>query len=197
MAVEQASLMERAGEESDESIPVRFVNFDESNPLRQTVTYAPKGKNVLKIADEVGIHIPRNCRSGLCGSCTADVKDPSWNEPTARAGYQTIRTCQAGAMIPAGCEEMVIDLYRMLPANTAVEAGGEGALEGAVRVSSPSPMKNFDDGWEDEFSPDYKTGGKPTSIQKQKATVVASSTPAYTLPSTSRGGSEKKEKFKR
>jgi len=182
-AVRKASLMEKI---SDKAIPVRFVNFDPKNPLRQLVAYVPEGKNLLKIGDEAGIHIPRQCRSGLCGSCTADVKDPNWFEEGSRQGYQTIRTCQAGAMVPSGCEEMVVDLYRMLNEQPeVVEAGGENAKQATLRVASPT-MSNFQDDWEKDFAPDYKTGGKPA--------VISSSTPAYTLSgstSTSSGGKKK------
>ena len=44
-----------------------------------TVTEANVGDLLLDVADSVGIHIPRGCKSGLCGSCTCDLKDPEWS----------------------------------------------------------------------------------------------------------------------
>ena len=151
-------------------VKVTFVNFD--GPSSKRSLDVEEGTNILKVAREkVNVRIPYNCRTGLCGSCTADVKDPTWEEGD-RAGYQTVRTCQAGAMIPAGCDEMTIDCYRMSESsNVAIEAA---AADGADNtVSSFSPMSNFEEGWEDEFAPDYKSGGD--------VTVARKITPEYTV----------------
>mmetsp|Transcript_30087 Transcript_30087/g.36746 ORF Transcript_30087/g.36746 Transcript_30087/m.36746 type:complete len:326 (-) Transcript_30087:80-1057(-) len=182
---------EAAEEEEERLIPVRFVNFDTHNPLRQKTVHAAEGTNILKISDEAGVRIPRQCRSGLCGSCTADVKDPTW-EDGDRAGYQTVRTCLAGAMLPAGCEEMVIDCYRLVDtaAPGEVTAGGPGAAAASTRVSTAAPsMKNFEDGWEADFVPDYMSGGRAGS----EITVSRSSSkPEYTV-----GEKQEAKKLKR
>ena len=60
----------------DDKVTVRFVNYNRSGEtVKKQVS---KGMNVLNVADDAGVQIPRNCRSGLCGSCTADMVDPSW-----------------------------------------------------------------------------------------------------------------------
>ena len=62
--------------EGDEKVTVRFVNYNSQGET--TVKQVDKGDNILNVADSAGVYIPRNCRSGLCGSCTADMIDPSW-----------------------------------------------------------------------------------------------------------------------
>jgi len=56
----------------------------------------------------VGIDIPRGCMTGLCGSCTSDIEDPAF--PGSRS---VLRACSTRVVVPDGCDEMVIDLYRM------------------------------------------------------------------------------------
>ena len=65
-----------AEEEDDGKVTVRFINYNRAGET--AVKHVDKGTNVLNVADSAGVHIPRNCRSGLCGSCTADMIDPSW-----------------------------------------------------------------------------------------------------------------------
>ena len=50
--------------------------------------------NLLAIGDHDGIRLPRACRTGLCGTCTCEVKDPEVivTVTNARAGFATIRT---------------------------------------------------------------------------------------------------------
>eukprot|EP00188_Purpureofilum_apyrenoidigerum_P003180 Plantae.Rhodophyta-Purpureofilum_apyrenoidigerum.ctg3259.p1 GENE.Plantae.Rhodophyta-Purpureofilum_apyrenoidigerum.ctg3259~~Plantae.Rhodophyta-Purpureofilum_apyrenoidigerum.ctg3259.p1 ORF type:complete len:287 (-),score=33.55 Plantae.Rhodophyta-Purpureofilum_apyrenoidigerum.ctg3259:308-1168(-) len=88
-------------------IAVRFTNTPYK--IDQIVPSEP-GKNLLKLGDSADIKIPRGCRTGLCGACTVDLEDP-----TFPGGKQTIRACQTSVMLPQGCDEMVIDLYRMEP----------------------------------------------------------------------------------
>lgn len=149
-------------------VPIRFVNFETIGGAER-LTYAEPGANILKVADEVGVKIPRQCRSGLCGSCTSDVKDPTWTDGD-RLGYQTVRTCQAGAILPAGCEEMVIDCFRIGKSN-------DGVVADSADYTDKKPLQNFEDGWEDDFSPDYKTSGSgPGTIE-----VVKKTTPEFTV----------------
>lgn len=72
------------------------------------IAAAKPGDGLLKVGDSVGIHIPRSCQTGLCGSCTCDVLDA-----TADDGRQVIRACQAGVFIPDGGQELVVDVERM------------------------------------------------------------------------------------
>lgn len=72
------------------------------------IAAAKYGDGLLQVGDSVGIHIPRACQTGLCGSCTCDVLDT-----TADDGRQVIRACQAGVYIPDGGRELVVDVARM------------------------------------------------------------------------------------
>eukprot|EP00184_Porphyridium_aerugineum_P006090 CAMPEP_0184696518 /NCGR_PEP_ID=MMETSP0313-20130426/3777_1 /TAXON_ID=2792 /ORGANISM="Porphyridium aerugineum, Strain SAG 1380-2" /LENGTH=291 /DNA_ID=CAMNT_0027155149 /DNA_START=42 /DNA_END=917 /DNA_ORIENTATION=- len=86
-------------------IAVRFIN----TPGGQDVVAACNpGDNLMAVGDSVGIRIPRSCQTGLCGACTSDLEDPSWPD-----GKSLIRACCTDCMVPEGCEEMVIDVYRI------------------------------------------------------------------------------------
>mmetsp|Transcript_8834 Transcript_8834/g.12565 ORF Transcript_8834/g.12565 Transcript_8834/m.12565 type:complete len:278 (+) Transcript_8834:73-906(+) len=176
-AVREASNLDQSPNTNENTnypgkIPVRFINFESSGGMEK-LAYAAQGTNILKVADEVGVAIPRQCRSGLCGSCTADVKDPTWTEGD-RIGFQTVRTCQAGAMLPAGCGEMIIDCYRMSKKDT-------GNVDDNFSPETANPLSNFADGWEDDFAPDYKGG----NIE-----VLKKTTPEYTVEQGQRSSIE-------
>jgi ferredoxin len=135
-------------------IAVRFKNVPDSTTGEDVVVYAKQGTNVLRLGEKNGVKIPRSCRQGLCGTCTADLVDPSWVEPNGkpsiREGYQAIRTCCAGVMLPAGCEEMEIDLFR--------NSGGSSDDDGLYKNDAGkaiNPMKRFDDNWESEFKANW------------------------------------------
>jgi len=88
-------------------VAVRFTN----TPFKTDIIVPSEpGKNLLKLGDSADIKIPRGCQTGLCGACTVDLEDPSFP-----GGVQTIRACQTSVMLPQGCDEMVVDLYRMEP----------------------------------------------------------------------------------
>jgi len=70
-AVRKASLMEKI---SDKAIPVRFVNFDPKNPLRQLVAYVPEGKNLLKIGDVSFVSRESSFGGTLTPLCMRDRK---------------------------------------------------------------------------------------------------------------------------
>jgi len=160
-------------------IPIRFINFETIGGVER-VAYAEPDANILKVADEAGVKIPRQCRSGLCGSCTTDVKDPTWTTGD-RLGYQTVRACQAGAMVPAGCDEMILDCFRIgtdvsgVVGGVTVEGGG-----GGMGSLDKKPLSNFEDGWEDEFSPDYKTKSTSSSSSSTTTTVAAAASTTTT-----------------
>ena len=64
-----------------EAVRVRFLNSKESpDPV---VILAKPGTNLLRLGDEHGVKVPRACRTGLCGTCTASLVDPSWPEGVA------------------------------------------------------------------------------------------------------------------
>jgi hypothetical protein len=60
-----------------------------------------------QVGDKAGISIPRACCTGLCGTCTSDLRDPSYtfkgeDKPAgAREGYQTIRACSTQVTSPS------------------------------------------------------------------------------------------------
>lgn len=163
-----------------QKVPIRFINF-ETIGGQERVAYAEPNANILKVADEAGVKIPRQCRSGLCGSCTTDVKDPTWTEGE-RLGYQTVRACQAGAILPAGCEEMVLDCFRIGSSSGAVGSGAAGVTVESGSVSmDKKPLMNFEDGWEDDFSPDYKTSSSTSTSENGTIEVVKKTTPEFTV----------------
>ncbi|CAN8073130.1 unnamed protein product [Agarophyton chilense] len=86
-------------------IAVRFINTPSGQPI---VAAAKPGDNLLAVGDSVGVHIPRACQTGLCGSCTCDVLDPS-----APDGRQTVRACQTRAIPFNSSTELVVDVARM------------------------------------------------------------------------------------
>ena len=88
-------------------------------------------------------------------------------------GFQTTRTCQAGAMLPAGCEEMVVDCFRMARDSDITGTDASSGLGGSDLGMNPRPPNNFEDGWEAaEFSPDYKTGRSSSSLSKNARGVT-------------------------
>jgi hypothetical protein len=58
------------------------------------------------------VELPRGCLTGLCGSCTCDIEEPLVG---ADNGFRAIaRACSTTVAVPDGCEEMVVDVYRMI-----------------------------------------------------------------------------------
>lgn len=147
-----ATAADGGGGDDDDKVTVRFVNYNRSGEtVKKQVS---KGMNVLNVADDAGVQIPRNCRSGLCGSCTADMVDPSW-QVGDRPGFQTIRLCASGAVTPEGCDEMVIDCWRQISNSPEMDENGLPVESSKVSV----PMERFGDNWENDFTPDFKSGG--------------------------------------
>ena len=157
------------GEDPSDYIKVRFVNppnveekrrhkFPDRKDGKDIVILAKKGTNLLKLGDKNGVHIPRACRTGLCGTCTADLIDPTWpggGDLSGEPGLQNIRCCSTAVTLPQDCEEMVIDLYRNSPMENM-----KGVVEQQI-----NPMKRFDDGWETAYVADYQ---KENKVRKQK-----------------------------
>ena len=123
------------------------------------IAAARPGDVLIAVADSVGIHIPRGCMTGLCGACTCDMEDQAFpgnrgilracstlvckphasthpqahprtelyhGKPRAQAGPDWAR---GQVSVPAGSDEMVVDLYRMLS-----KAG----------TAKPDPMARFE-----------------------------------------------------
>ena len=87
--------------EQVEMVTVRFINTVSG---KDVVTTVPAGYNLLVAGDEAGVKLPRACRTGLCGSCTCEVKDPAAivTSSNPRAGFATIRACSAKCFVPSG-----------------------------------------------------------------------------------------------
>jgi ferredoxin len=96
-----------------ETIRVRFINTATGKDV--VVENVPAGSNLLAVGDNAGVRLPRACRTGLCGSCTCDLKDPAAiaTKTNPREGFATIRACSTKCFVPEGLEEMVIDVHRM------------------------------------------------------------------------------------
>lgn len=93
-------------------VTVKFVNTVSG---KDVVAEVDQGSNLLAVGDSVGVELPRACRTGLCGSCTCELKDPSAikTETNPRDGYATIRACSVKCFVPEGMTEMVVDVGRM------------------------------------------------------------------------------------
>jgi ferredoxin len=100
-------------EQSVEIIRVRFINTVSGKDV--VVDNVPRGSNLLAIGDNAGVKLPRACRTGLCGSCTCEVKDPLAiaTATNPRDGFATIRACSTKCYVPDGLDEMVVDVHRM------------------------------------------------------------------------------------
>ena len=117
-------------------VDVRFTNTKNLVDVRTSV---PEGTNLLNVGDAHGIKIPRACRNGLCGTCICDVVNEDTGERT------TIKACSTTLQRPVDGDEIVVDLFRM--------------RKGADHDVMVNSMRRFDDGWENEFVPDYKARG--------------------------------------
>ena len=130
--------MKSSGDEDMGLITVRFVNTVSG---KDVVTQVEPGSNLLMAGDNCGVKLPRACRTGLCGSCTCEIKDPEAisTSTNPRDGYATIRACSTKCFVPQGMDEMIIDVYRMQ--NRAVEkesvSAGGGAASGGAGYTDP------------------------------------------------------------
>lgn len=137
---------------SADVVKIRFINGPGGKDL---VHLSKRGANLMKEADLAGLYISRGCKSGLCGACMADLKDPSFvagdneatNNAAGRAGFQAIKACSTKVQLLPGQKEMVIDLWRMKDSGAGAkgeadpmarfgEVNFESALEGMKCVVS-------------------------------------------------------------
>jgi hypothetical protein len=86
-------------------------------------------------------------------------------------------------MLPAGCEEMVVDCYRI-----ARDTGVVGSVVSESDMVSSRPPSNFEDGWEADFVPDYKTSRSSANTRGVtvergvgRVQVLKNATPEYTV----------------
>ena len=115
-------------------VKIRFINGPGGKDL---VHMSKRGANLMKEADLAGLYISRGCKSGLCGACMADLKDPSFvagdndatNNAAGREGFQAIKACSTKVQLLPGQEEMVIDLWRMKDSG----AGAKGEADPMAR----------------------------------------------------------------
>jgi len=84
-------------------------------------------------------------------SCVSDLVDPTWQSQPSQPGRQTIRLCSVGAVLPAECEEMVIDCFRNGVISSSKEQLDSPRRVDAVAVDSD----RFRDNWESEYQPDW------------------------------------------
>mmetsp|Transcript_25195 Transcript_25195/g.38978 ORF Transcript_25195/g.38978 Transcript_25195/m.38978 type:complete len:252 (-) Transcript_25195:121-876(-) len=169
----------------EDQVVVRFINYNTQGET--AAARVKKGMNLLNLADspEIGVHIPRNCRSGLCGSCTADMIDPTWQEGN-RPGFQTIRLCSSGAVTPEGCKEMTIDCWRSISNSPEMDENGLPIESSPVA----QPMDRFGDDWEKEFTPDFKSGGSGLSAQVVNQSKMVKTGETTRLPRATRDTSD-------
>ena len=145
-------------EDDGNLITVRFVNTVGG---RDVVVKVEPGSNLLAVGDNNGVALPRACRTGLCGSCTCEVKDPEAIKTATnpRDGFATIRACSTKCFVPDGMDEMVVDVYRMRArAEAKVDAAGAGGAGGAAAAAAAyvDPMARFSGNWEKEFRPQWE-----------------------------------------
>ena len=87
----------------------RVLSADGTNDI---IAGAKPGEVLLKVGDSVGVELPRGCLTGLCGSCTCDIEEPMAGPEN---GFRAIaRACSTTVAVPEGCDEMVVDVYRMI-----------------------------------------------------------------------------------
>lgn len=166
------------------NITLRFIN----NLSGKDVTIeVEEGSNLLAMGDLAGVKLPRACRTGLCGSCTCEVKDPQaiGTASNPRNGFATIRACSTKCYIPEGMDEMVIDVYRMK--NRAEAIASKNAASKGMAVSSTAsaksvvpidytdPMARFSGDWEKEFRPQWEI----SKLKEGQGRVGAMSNPKF------------------
>jgi len=126
-------------------VAVRFTNTPSG---RDVIAAATPGDGLLAVSDSVGVSIPRACQSGLCGTCTCDILDPSFP-----GGVQTVRACQTGVVAPTDGRELVVDVARMK------------VVKGRVR----NPMARFDN-----LDTEYVAGAPPRLKGRNLVSVTCS-----------------------
>lgn len=151
-------------------IPVRFTNTPRGKDI---LIEAPMGGNLMQVGDKNGVVIPRACRTGLCGTCTVEVKDPNAiaTASNPRQGYATLRACSTKCFLPEGVTEMVVDMGRIKEmGNTNGDEGDDGLI--AEKSKASNPLARFSGDWEREFKPSWELSkGKDSIPQWQQNNI--------------------------
>ena len=169
--------------EEEDVITVRYTNTISGKDL---ITNVRRGENLLFHSDKSGIALPRACRTGLCGSCTVDIKDSTTitSDTSPREGFATIRACSARCFVPQGEKEMVVDVYRLSgksitqssSSSSSSLSSSTSSLDSDSNIKTKNPMARFGDNWEAEFKPQWELnkpiggrGGKAPNIKTEKS----------------------------
>ena len=154
--------MRLSAKKEREMVPVRFINTPTGDDV---ISAVPKDAILLFAGDNCGLHISRGCKTGLCGACTVDLVDPTWDAEAhelagnkdGRPGFQTVRSCSTNVGLLPGQDELVVDLFR-----TTEQKNGSAGSE-----AMEDPMARFGESWEKDFVPDYKSQGIESPIEKK------------------------------
>lgn len=148
---------EDRGEGPEERIEMMTVRFINTASGKDVVAEVEMGSNLLFVGDQFGIKLPRACRTGLCGSCTCEVKDLGaiQTDSNPRAGFATIRACSTKCFLQEGQDEMVVDVYRMQ--NKVVTPQGLLVADPNKSGKTSDPMARFADNWEKDFRPSWSS----------------------------------------
>jgi len=149
---------------SIEMLKVRFINTPTG---KDVVIEAEVGSNLLNVADKCGINLPRECSTGLCGSCTCEVQDPEAikTNTNPRDGFATIRACSSKCSVPAGMNEMVVDVGRMRKSVKRIGSNND-SKDVIVEDNDNDPMARFSGNWEKEFRPQWETAALNAKLGK-------------------------------
>ena len=159
---------------SDEiDVPTISIRFTNTPSGKDILIDAPMGGNLMQVGDKNGVVIPRACRTGLCGTCTVEVKDPNAIATTSnpKPGYATLRACSTKCFLPEGVTEMVVDMGKITEMNKANDGeGDEGLIVEKNRASNP--LARFSGDWEREFKPSWELNkGKDSIPQWQQQNI--------------------------
>lgn len=178
-------------------IAVRFIGTADGV---EKVVGAKPGAGVIAVAAKAGIKIPTACRSGLCGTCTTDLEDPTAKK-TYRPGYTPIRTCVAKVALVPGCEEMVLDVYRSSSAKNKISRNNlppelmaklniqPSDVTTAADMELPEAMERFGENWENDFLTDSQRLGSSTLTVDPNLAGMPTRAPNYGLGLRTTGAS--------
>lgn len=154
------------------TIRVRFINT--VNKKDVVVDGVKEGANLLAIGDSAGVKLPRACRTGLCGSCVCEVKDPAAvaSPSNPRAGFAVLRACSTKCFVPEGQDEMVVDVYRMQKKKTPQGLSPEELLlqnidDFETESDMSDAMARFSDDWELDFKPNWELSSDAVGAGKK------------------------------
>ena len=168
---------EDRGEGPEERVEMMTVRFINTASGKDVVAEVEMGSNLLFVGDQFGVKLPRACRTGLCGSCTCEVKDLGaiQTDSNPRAGFATIRACSTKCFLQEGQDEMVVDVYRMQ--NKVVTAQGTLVADPSKSAKTSDPMARFSDNWEKDFRPSWSSDAAVGAASRGQGQVGVGSDP--------------------